>query len=78
MAISKILIPNFVLPQMKDIKHIRRDFYSEVWVMPKGWDFGSFLGTGGAQGINFFQTWSCGIIKSTENASNIFILGPNL
>ena len=71
-----------VLPQMRDIKHVRRDFYFVVWVMPKGWDFGALWGTGGAQRINFFQTWSCGIIKSTEmtprsNASNIFILGPN-
>ena len=26
---------------MKDIKHIRRDFYSVPWVMPQGWDFGA-------------------------------------
>ena len=36
---------------MKDTKHIRRDFYSVLWVMPQGWDFG---GTGGAQGVIFF------------------------
>ena len=29
---------------MKDIKHIRRDFYSVAWVMPQGLDF---VGTGG-------------------------------
>ena len=23
---------------MRDTKHIRRDFYSVVWVMPQGWD----------------------------------------
>ena len=27
--------------QMKDTKHIRQDFYSAVWVMPQGWDFGA-------------------------------------
>ena len=25
---------------MKDTKHIRRDFHSVAWVMPKGWYFG--------------------------------------
>ena len=25
---------------MKNTKHIRRDFNSDVWVMPHGWDFG--------------------------------------
>ena len=25
--------------QMKDTKHIRRDFHSVAWVMPQGWDF---------------------------------------
>ena len=24
---------------MKDTKHIRQDYYSVTWVMPKGWDF---------------------------------------
>ena len=36
---------------MKDTKHIRRDFYSVAWVMPKGWDFG---GLGVPRGLNFF------------------------
>ena len=27
--------------QMKDTKHIRRDFHSVAWVMPQGWDFGA-------------------------------------
>ena len=26
--------------QIKDTKHIRRDFYSVAWVMPQGWDLG--------------------------------------
>ena len=27
-----------VFSQMKDIKHIRWDFYLAAWVMPQGWD----------------------------------------
>ena len=30
-----------VFSQMKDTKHIRRDFYSVAWVMPQVWDFGA-------------------------------------
>ena len=38
----KDFIPNFgVFSQMKDTKHIRRDFYSVARVMPKGSDLGS-------------------------------------
>ena len=43
--------------QMKDTKHIRRDFNSLAWVMPQGWDFGAL----GCRGGQFFQLWSCGI-----------------
>ena len=27
--------------QMKDTKHISRDFNSDAWVVPQGWDFGA-------------------------------------
>ena len=30
----------YVFSQMKDIKHIRRDFHSLAWVMPQGSDLG--------------------------------------
>ena len=30
-----------VFSQMKDIKHIKKDLYSNTWVMPQGWDFGA-------------------------------------
>ena len=30
-----------VFSQMKDTKHIRRDFYSDAWLMPQGWEFGA-------------------------------------
>ena len=50
----------FVFSQMKDIKHIRRDFHSVAWVMPQGWDLG-VLG-GGWRGKKFIfseiqQNW---------------------
>ena len=45
-----------VFSQMKDKKHFRQDFYSVVWVMPKGWDFGAL---GVPRGSIFFQTWPC-------------------
>ena len=38
-----------VFSQMKDIKHIRRDFHSIAWVMPQGWDLGVPWGVGGSK-----------------------------
>ena len=40
-----------VYSQMKDIKHIRRDFHSAAWVMPKGVGLGGTMGVGG---VNIF------------------------
>ena len=37
---------------MKDTKHIRCDFHSVAWVMPKGWDFGA-MGCPGGQKKKF-------------------------
>ena len=67
--------------QMKDTKHIRRDFHSAPWVMPQGWDFEA-LGVPRGPKNFFFQTWSCGISnrrgwRAEQNASKIFILGSN-
>ena len=42
-----------VFSQLKDIKHIRRDFHSVAWVMPQGWDLGVPWGVGGSK--NFFS-----------------------
>ena len=40
-SIPKIFKPILcVFSQMKDIKHIRRDFHLATWVMPQGWDLG--------------------------------------
>ena len=35
-----------VFSQMKNIKHIRRDFHLTAWVMPQGWDLGVLWGVG--------------------------------
>ena len=43
-----------VLLQMKDIKHIRRDFHLAAWVMPQGWDLGVPWGVVGSKKF-FFQ-----------------------
>ena len=41
-SFSNILYQTLCLfSQMKDTKHIRRDFYFVAWVMPQGWDFGA-------------------------------------
>ena len=39
---------------MNDTKHIRRDFHSVTWVIPKGWDFG-VLGCPVCQKSFFFK-----------------------
>ena len=40
--------------EMKGLKHIRWNFHSSAWVMPKGWDFGGG-GKGGLRDTqNFF------------------------
>ena len=42
MSISNIFLPNFVcvFSQMKDRKHIERNFHSVAGVMPQGWNLG--------------------------------------
>ena len=69
-----------VFSQMKDTKHIRRNFNSVAWVMPQGWDFGALGVPKGSK--KKFQTWSCSISnrwgwQAEQNARNIFILGSN-
>ena len=51
---SKIFMPNYVcVVQMKDTKHIRRDFHSVTLVMPQGWDFGALGVPRGSTNIFF-------------------------
>ena len=38
-----------VFSEMKDIKHIRRDFHLAAWVMHQGWDLGVLWGVGGSK-----------------------------
>ena len=51
-----------VFSQMKDTKHIRRDFHYVGWVMPRGWDFGAL----GAQVVKkkYFSNMVMWLIKS--------------
>ena len=46
-----------VYSQMKDVKHIRQDFHSAVWVMPQGWDLGVPLRLEGSKKSKFNQSW---------------------
>ena len=47
-----------VFSQMKDIKHIRRDFHSVTWVMPQGSDLGVPWGLSGQKkNPKFNQIW---------------------
>ena len=39
-----------IFSQLKDIKHIRRNFHSVAWVMPQGWDLGGTVGGWGYRG----------------------------
>ena len=56
MSISKIFIPNFVcIVQMKDTKHIRRDFHSVILIMPQGWDIGALGVPRGVKNVFFFK-----------------------
>ena len=41
-----------VFSQMKDIKHIRRDFHLAAWVMPRGGTWGCRWGLGGSKKKN--------------------------
>ena len=69
-----------VFSQLKDIKHIRRDFHSVVWVMPQGWDLGVPWGVRGSK--NFFfpkfnQIWCVNFLHEWHMQQHKF-LGPRL
>ena len=50
-----------VFSQLKDIKHIRRDFHSVAWVMPQGWDLGVPWGVGGSKKLFFPNSTRFGV-----------------
>ena len=63
-----------VYSQMKDIKHIRRDFHSATWVMPQGRDLRVPRGVGGVKKNyfrNFNQSWCMSYLHEWHN-----FLGP--
>ena len=81
-SISKIFFYQTlcVFSQMKDTKHIRRDFHSVPWVMPQGWDFGA-LGVPRGSKKNFKHGHVVHLIygddKQNRMQIKIFILGSN-
>ena len=50
-----------VFSQMKDIKHIRRDFHSLAWVMPQGSDLGVPWGVEWSKKIFFRNSTRFGV-----------------
>ena len=67
-----------VFSQMKDIKHIRRDFHLVAWVMCQGWDLGVQWGVGESK--NFFlpkfnQIWCVSYLHEWQLHRHNF-LGP--
>ena len=68
-SISKIFRQNFLFPHMKDIKFIRRDFHSDTWVMPKGWDLGVPWEVGGGKQNVFQNSTSFGLYVTYMNGT---------
>ena len=68
-----------VFSQMKDIKHIRRDFHSIAWVMTQGWDLGVPWELGGQTTFfpKFNQIWCVSYLHQWHMQRHNF-LGPCL
>ena len=67
-----------VFSQMKDIKHIRRDFHLAAWVMPQGWDLGVPWGVVGSKYFFFpkiNQIWCVSYLHELHMQRHNF-LGP--
>ena len=68
-----------VFSQMKDIKHIRRDFHLAAWVMPQGWDLGVPWGVVGSKKSffpKFNQIWCVSYLHEWHLQPHHF-LGPH-
>ena len=50
-----------VFSQMKDMKHIRRDFHLAAWVMPQGWDLGVPFGVAESKKFVFQNSTRFGV-----------------
>ena len=63
-----------VFSQMKDIKHIRRDFHLIAWVMPQGWDLWVLWGFGGQTifFLKFNQRWCASYLHEWHMQQHIF------
>ena len=51
--------------QIKDRKHIEKNFNSVAGVMPQGWDLGVL-------GVKNFSVWICDGAPATAHSSSIF------
>ena len=64
--------------QMKDIKHLRRDFHSAAWVISQGWDLGVPWGLVGS--TKFFQKFQpklvCELLTRMAHATAQFCWVP--
>ena len=58
----------YYFSQMKDTKHIRRDFSSVDWVIPQGSDFGA---RGVARGSNFFSNMVMYVAYQIDGADKL-------
>ena len=74
-----------VYSQMKDIKHIRRDFHLAAWVMPQGLGHAPGVGLGGSMGgwrgqkqfLKFNQSWCVSYLHEWHmQRHNILGSGP--
>ena len=69
-----------VFSQLKDIKHIRRNFHSVPWVMPQGWDLGVPWGGWGVQKLFFQNSTRFGVWVAYMNGTcnGTIFFGPRL
>ena len=67
-----------VFSQLRDIKHIRRDFHSVAWVMPQGWDLGYRGGLGGPKTFfpKFNQIWCVSCLHKWHMQRHNFFRSP--
>ena len=68
-----------VFLQMKDIKHIRRDFHSITLIMPQGWDLGLLWGGGCKKTFfpKFNHIWCVSYLHEWHMQQHYFF-GPRL
>ena len=67
-----------VFSEIKDIKHIRRDFHLAAWGMPQGWDLGVLWGVGGQKFFfpKFNQIWCLSYLYKCHMQQHHFFWVP--